>query len=210
MDVILHYIITSLAALVCITVMGFTKAYTSYKLGDITVKNMGKVSLNPKKHFEIIGFIMFVFFGYGWTAPVDTSALYYKDRKKGNILVSIMPFIVALIFSFLSFFIFKILIEVGNLSPLNFISVFFNNLSVLFINFLVFNILPVYPLFGQKLFQTILPANKAIKLSQYEKILQVLIIFLLLSGILNKILNIVSISIFKVIVSLLSFSLEEM
>lgn len=210
MDVILHYIITSLAALVCITVMGFTKAYTSYKLGDITVKNMGKVSLNPKKHFEIIGFIIFVVFGYGWTAPVDTSALYYKDRKKGNILVSIMPFIVALILSFLSFFIFKILIEVGNLSPLNFISVFFNNLSVLFINFLVFNILPVYPLFGQKLFQTILPANKAIKLSQYEKILQVLIIFLLLSGILNKILSIVSISIFKVIVSLLSFSLEGM
>lgn len=210
MDVILHYIITSLAALVCVTVMGFTKAYTSYKLGDITVKNMGKVSLNPKKHFEIIGFIMFVVFGYGWTAPADTSALYYKDRKKGNILVSIMPFIVALILSFLSFFIFKILIEVGNLSPLNFISVFFNNLSVLFINFLVFNILPVYPLFGQKLFQTILPANKAIKLSQYEKILQVLIIFLLLSGILNKILSIVSISIFKVIVSLLSFSLEGM
>lgn len=210
MDVILHYIITSLAALVCITVMGFTKAYTSYKLGDITVKNMGKVSLNPKKHFEIIGFIIFVVFGYGWTAPVDTSALYYKDRKKGNILVSIMPFIVALILSFLSFFIFKILIEVVDLSPLNFISVFFNNLSVLFINFLVFNILPVYPLFGQKLFQTILPANKAIKLSQYEKILQVLIIFLLLSGILNKILSIVSISIFKVIVSLLSFSLEGM
>ncbi len=210
MDVILHYIITSLAALVCITVMGFTKAYTSYKLGDITIKNMGKVSLNPKKHFEIIGFIMFVFFGYGWTEPVDTSALYYKDRKKGNILVSIIPFIVALIFSFLSFFIFKILIEVVDLSPLNFISVFFNNLSVFFINFLVFNILPVYPLFGQKLFQTILPANKSIKLSQYEKILQVLIIFLLLSGILNKILNIVSISIFKVIVSLLSFSLEGM
>lgn len=210
MDVILHYIITSLAALVCITVMGFTKAYTSYKLGDTTVKNMGKVSLNPKKHFEIIGFIIFVVFGYGWTAPVDTSALYYKDRKKGNILVSIMPFIVALILSFLSFFIFKILIEVVNLSPLNFISVFFNNLSVFFINFLVFNILPVYPLFGQKLFQTILPANKAIKLSQYEKILQVLIIFLLLSGILNEILNVVSISIFKVIASLLSFSLEGM
>ncbi len=210
MDVILHYIITSLVALVCITVMGFTKAYTSYKLGDITVKNMGKVSLNPKKHFEIIGFIIFVVFGYGWTAPIDTSALYYKDRKKGNILVSIIPFIVALILSFLSFFIFKILIEVVNLSPLNFISVFFNNLSVFFINFLVFNILPVYPLFGQKLFQTILPTNKAIKLSQYEKILQVLIIFLLLSGILNKILSIVSISIFKVIVSLLSFSLEVM
>ena len=63
MDVILHYIITSLAALVCITVMGFTKAYTSYKLGDITVKNMGKVSLNPKKHFEIIGLLCLYFLG---------------------------------------------------------------------------------------------------------------------------------------------------
>ncbi|WP_317366476.1 site-2 protease family protein [uncultured Tyzzerella sp.] len=210
MNVILQYVIISLAALVCITLMGFTKAYTSYKLGDIAIKNMGKVSLNPKKHFEIIGFIMFVVFGYGWTAPIDTSALYYKDRKKGNILVSIMPFIVALICSFLSFFIFKVLVEVAHISPLNFISVFFNNLIVFFINFLVFNILPVYPLFGQKLFQTILPANKAIKLSQYEKLLQVLIMFLLLSGILNEILNIVSISIFKVMASLLRFSLEGM
>ena len=210
MDVILHYIIDSLAILVCITVMGFTKAYTSYKLGDVEIKNMGKVSLNPKKHFEILGFIMFLFFNYGWTAPVDTSALYYKDRKKGNILVSIVPFIVALTLAFLSFFVLRILVLNINLEAINPISKFFNFLTVCFINFVVFNIFPIYPLFGQKLFQAILPANKAIKLSQYEKIFQVLIIFLLLSGILDTFLNFVSISIFKFMANLLGFTLESL
>ncbi len=209
MLVILNYLINGLAILVCITIMGFTKAYTSYKLGDVGIKNMGKVSLNPKNHFEILGFIMFLFLDYGWVAPINTSALYYKDRKKGNILVSIVPFICALVFSFFSFFIFKMLILAG-LDASSAILRFFNNLSIYFINFLVFNIFPIYPLFGQKLFQTILPTNKSIKLSQYEKIFQLLIIFLLLSGILENLLNNIVIVIFSIISSILGFSLEPM
>lgn len=199
MDVILYYLTLSLSAIIVMTLMGFSKAYTSYKLGDIAIKNMGKVTLNPKKHFEILGFIVFVFFGYGWTAPVDTSSLYYKNRKKGNILVCVIPLIFSIICAFFSYFIYYILLKNIGFSQSSFLISFFNTLCLFFINFAIFNLIPIYPLFGQKLFQTLLPANKALKLSQYEKIIQVTVIFLLLSGLLQKVLDFICVIILTII-----------
>ena len=195
MDVIIHYLIISLAVIIVMTVMGFSKAYTSYKLGDVAIKNIGKVSLNPKRHFEILGFIMFVFFGYGWTAPIDTSSVYYKDRKKGNLLVSIVPFIVAFICAFICSIIYKI----------DILPNFSSTLGILFIKFIVCNIFPIYPFFGQKLFQTVLPSNKAIKLAQYDKMLQIAFIFLLFSGFFQRFLDMLSLFILNIIFLPISF-----
>lgn len=191
MTTIIYYLTMCLSALFVMTVMGFSKAYTSYKLGDIAIKNKGKVSLNPKKHFEIIGFVLIVFFGYGWTAPVDTSSLYYKNRKRDNILVCVVPLVFAIILAFV-FYIIVVLTSILEINYINIISSFCMTIATLLVKFAVFNILPIYPLFGQKLFQTILPANKALALSQYEKIIQVLIILLILMGYLQKVLDIAS------------------
>ncbi len=180
-----------LAAIIVMTTMGFIKAYTSYKFGDIAIKNMGKVTLNPKKHFEIIGFFLLVFTGgYGWTAPVDTSALYYKNRKRDTILVSVIPLIVALVIAFglQVLFIFVEMIKTPSIFQM-FISLFIPVLVTYFVKFAVFNLIPIYPLFGQKLFQAILPTNKALMLSQYDKIIQLLVIMFLLFGWLDFILN---------------------
>ncbi len=207
MEAIMYYLICALASVVVITVMGFSKAYTSYALGDIYVRNSGKVTLNPKAHFEIIGFILFIFFGYGWVAPIETSSLHYKDRKKSNILVCIVPFIVALILAFVSvlFYSFTSKILVHN-TMLKYIPQFFNTLAVLFINFFVFNLIPIYPLYGQKLFQTLLPMDKALSFSRYEKVIQIIIIMLLLSGLLQGLLN----SISQVILNLLIFPIRSL
>ena len=193
MNVILYYLANSIAVIIVMTIMGFTRGYTSYKLGDIAIKNMGKLSLNPKKHFEILGFIVFLFFNFGWSAPVDISSLYYKNRKKGNILVFIIPLIVAIMLAFIFNFIYLLIIRYkGYFTLIPIIGMISYTIAIYFINFAVFNIIPIYPLFGQKFFQAILPTNKAIKLSQYEKFLQILVIFLLISGLLQKVLNIIS------------------
>ena len=85
-----------------------------------------------------------------------------------------------------------ILISMLEFNYISILSTFCMMIATLLVKFAVFNILPIYPLFGQKLFQTILPANKALVLSQYEKIIQVLIILLVLMGYLQKVLDIVS------------------
>lgn len=197
MYTIFYYLTLCLSALFVMTVMGFSKAYTSYKLGDIAIKNKGKVSLNPKKHFEIIGFVLIAFFGYGWTAPVDTSSLYYKNRKRDTILVNVVPLIVAIILAIILYLVALLVIKIQ--FDLSMISMFFMMTCSLLIQFAIFNLLPIYPLFGQKLFQAILPTNKSLVLTQYEKIIQLLIIFLLLMGYLQKVLGFISNIVLKLI-----------
>lgn len=190
MQIIIFYLIKAICALIVITLNGFMKAYISYKLGDNRIKNMGKVSLNPKKHFEIIGFILFMFFGCGWVAPIEISNIYYKDRKKGTILVCALPLIMSLFFAFILIFLKNLVFFKLGISMLRDGKLFLEMLIRYFISFVIFNLIPIYPLYGHKILQTILPANKAIVFSQYEKLLQILVIILLISGILQNALNI--------------------
>lgn len=56
-------------ALVCITLHEISHGYVAYKLGDNTAKNMGRLTLNPIKHIDIVGLIMMVVFKFGWAKP---------------------------------------------------------------------------------------------------------------------------------------------
>ena len=84
--------------LVATTVHEFVRALASTVLGDNYPKSQGQVTLNPVKHFEPIGFLMMLYSGgFGWGKPVETSALYYKNRKRDTLLVAILPTVVNLI-----------------------------------------------------------------------------------------------------------------
>ncbi|MBR2495943.1 MAG: site-2 protease family protein [Clostridia bacterium] len=63
--------------------------YVSYLLGDPTAKDAGRLTLNPIKHLDLMGFFCLVFFRFGWAKPVPIDPTYYKNRKTGIILVSI-------------------------------------------------------------------------------------------------------------------------
>ena len=69
-------------ALFAFTFKGFCQAFTSDRLGDPTPRNMGKLTMNPLKHIDIIGFIFIVFFGFGWCRPVQVNSRYYKHIKR--------------------------------------------------------------------------------------------------------------------------------
>ena len=95
--------------LVAATVHEFTRALLSTIFGDNYPKSKGRLTLNPVKHFEPIGFLlMFYSGGFGWGKPVETSALYYKDRKKQTLLVAILPSVVNLILGLIFLVIYKI------------------------------------------------------------------------------------------------------
>ena len=75
--------------LVSITIHELAHGYISYKLGDPTAKNAGRLTLNPLKHLDILGTIMILISGFGWAKPVPINPIYYRDRKKGTMLVSL-------------------------------------------------------------------------------------------------------------------------
>ena len=128
----------------------FAHAFVAYKQGDLTPKAQGRVSLNPLKHIDPVGFALCFLFGIGWAKPVQINPLKFKSYRKGMIKVSIAGVIANLIMAF---------IGCGCATAMGMFSGFANKfvffLFVLFttmfnvnIALFVFNLLPVPPLDG--------------------------------------------------------------
>ncbi len=80
----------------------FAHAKMSDILGDPTPRNQGRITLDPRAHIDIIGFIVMLIAGFGWAKPVVTNPKYYKKPRRDDILVSIagplMNLLVAVVF----------------------------------------------------------------------------------------------------------------
>ena len=64
-------------------------AWVSCKLGDPTPKMQGRVTLNPLAHIDPVGFIALLLIGFGWGVPVEINPRHYKNRRSGELLVSL-------------------------------------------------------------------------------------------------------------------------
>ncbi len=210
---ILLYLLAIPAILVSLSFHELAHAYVSYRQGDPTAKNMGRLSLNPLKHLDPLGTLMLVIsmfsgFGFGWAKPVPINPRYYRNMKRGTILVSLAGPLSNLLLAFLfSFPMAAIAIAAGSGLKISEIynssySIYFSgysfqaviyNISRFFyminIGLAVFNIIPIPPLDGSKILSAVLPDRQYFKLMQYEQYIGIafLLIMLLRPGILSTI-----------------------
>ena len=153
MDYIVKILAQFLAVMVVITFHEFAHAYAAYKCGDPTAKFSGRMTLNPLKHFDPLGSVMFAFVGFGWAKPVPINPNNFNDYKKGCLWTSAAGVIANYIMAFVFYPVF--VLTVAYLLPVfagKYMSVFLYALTyALFaysLSFCVFNLLPVYPLDG--------------------------------------------------------------
>ena len=67
-------IISRMVALViAFSIHEFAHAWTAYRLGDPTAKHMGRLTLNPRAHLDVLGTIMVLIAGFGWAKPVPVN-----------------------------------------------------------------------------------------------------------------------------------------
>lgn len=164
--------------LVATTVHEFTRALLSTLLGDNYPKSQGRVTLNPVKHFEPIGFLMLFYSGgFGWGKPVETSALYYKNRKRDTLLVAILPSVVNLLLGLVFLGLYQTQ-RGGNY----YLAVLLHYIAYYNVGLAVYNILPVAPMDCVKVLSVLLPANQYFKYMQNEKLIQMIFLFLLFFG----------------------------
>ncbi len=67
----------------------FAHALMADKLGDPTPRSQGRITLDPRAHIDIVGFILIIIAGFGWAKPVMTNPRNYKNLRRDSILVSI-------------------------------------------------------------------------------------------------------------------------
>ena len=73
--------------LMALSVHESAHGYVAYKLGDPTAHSLGRITLNPVKHFDLFGFLSMLIFHIGWAKPVPVNARYFKDPRRDFAIV---------------------------------------------------------------------------------------------------------------------------
>ena len=191
--------------------------WMSYQLGDPTARNFGRLTLNPIKHIDPIGFLCMVFFRFGWSKPVPVNARYYKNPRRDMALVAaagplsnVIMMVAALFLVYLSYFIYAVSAKdaysfgyfwylwqgaEGFLFPeavgakLMFLwFTFLMNLAILNASLAVFNLLPIPPLDGSRIAFIFLPVKFYFGIMRYERYIQIAMFALLWIGVFDEIL----------------------
>jgi Zn-dependent protease len=158
--------------------------YVAYRLGDPTARSLGRLTLNPLKHFDIVGGLCMLLFRFGWAKPVPINSRYFKKPRRDMTLVSLAGPVSNLVLSFLGYFVYCV---IGHNAPqnavfgmmLNFFAIF----TVMNLSLAVFNLLPIPPLDGSRLLYLVLPPKWSFKLAEWERYsFWILMLFLFLGG----------------------------
>lgn len=183
------------AAFCALVLHEMVKAHCSTWMGDPLPKKSGLMSGNPFKYLEPIGFIITLVFGFGWGRPTPTSPLYYKDRHKGIFVTYLTPSLVNLFFGLTAaLFVGALDITAGyavqGADPIvayiiTWLFRFILTFAHCSVAIALFNMIPVPPLDASKLLQSAVSPNLAVKLSQNEKVLQLVLFMLIVFGIVS-------------------------
>lgn len=163
---LLSLILTLPGVIIAMAFHEFAHAWMAVKLGDDTPLAQGRVSLNPLSHIDPMGIMMLLFCGVGWGKPVqiDTSNFNGKYRKNGEALVALAGPLMNFILAFILTFILGIIMKFAGLSFIGstvgtVILTMIEYAVIMNIGLGVFNLIPLPPLDGSKIFIRFMPYN---------------------------------------------------
>lgn len=189
-----YYALSALAVLITLTVHEYAHAYAAYKMGDLTAKNLGRLSLNPLKHLDPVGAICMILFHFGWAKPVPINARNFKNPRRGFAISALAGPLINLMISFFAapvFLIFqKALINLlARSTPAEFVfNVTYNAMQFFYIfhvvnlGIAIFNLIPVPPLDGSRILGLLLPPKHYFAIMRHERTIYYVLIGWLLIG----------------------------
>ncbi len=170
-----------------LTVHEFSHALVGKLKGDKTAEREGRLTLNPMAHIDPIGLIPLFLFGFGWAKPVPFNPYNLKNPKWDSVAIALAGPLSNLIISIIAAIAFRLLVVAGVISSLNLLAVFLFLLVLINLFLMFFNIIPIHPLDGSKLFFALFDAPKYAALRKFVAVRgpQVLMIGVLAAIVLN-------------------------
>ena len=173
---------------VCFPVHECAHATVAKWLGDDTAERQGRVTLNPFAHLDILGTIGLILFGIGWAKPVPVQPYRcrkIRSQKAAMALTAAAGPISNILISLIFMIIWKILIVTGALVSIPYLSYIMNMVITTNLYLAVFNLLPIPPFDGSRIFLAFLPQKYYFSIMKYEQIIMLVILGLLWTGILD-------------------------
>ena len=175
-----YIIISVLSFLPAIVFHEASHAFAAYKLGDPTAKGEGRLSFNPIRHIDPFGTVILPLLliamnmpVFGYAKPVPYNPRYFKDPRKGDLIVGLAGPAANLIMALIGAGVFAI---IYNFCPValwaqNQVFLYFlyylQTFSLINLYLMFFNLIPIPPLDGSSIFAFFLPAKY---LPQYYKV----------------------------------------
>lgn len=183
-------LLSAVGVLLCMTVHELCHGLTACRLGDPTAKRMGRLSLNPIKHIDILGFAMLLFVGVGWAKPVPVDMRYFKRPKRDMALTALAGPVSNMVLSFLLLALYSGLVRIltGGLAAY-FLLNFLSRTAVMSIGLGLFNLLPISPLDGSKILFSLFPDKVYYTILRYERYVMIPLMILMFVGVFDGLLD---------------------
>ncbi len=190
MNQLIEILLLAPPILLAITFHEFAHAYVANRLGDPTAKSVGRLSLNPLVHLDLLGTAMLFLVHIGWAKPVPINPFYFKNPKRDLLWVSLAGpganMLLALLFGLALRGLGAELFSDSSSSFLNLLKVMLMYGLVINIALAIFNILPIPPLDGSKILMALMPQRYEHLLEPFLKYGPTILIVIILIGFVGK------------------------
>jgi Zn-dependent protease len=199
-NIIQQIAIWTVPVLLALIVHEVAHGWVASLFGDKTALMLGRLTLNPRKHIDLIGTIIMpllcLFVGgiiFGWAKPVPINSRNFKNFRRDMVLVAaagpISNFLMALMWAMFT----KVAILLFIQDPITLIKLFFIPMGYagIFINLLlmVFNLIPIPPLDGSRVVASLLPSGAAKVYGLVEQYGFIILMLLIYTNILSLIIE---------------------
>ncbi|MBR0423549.1 MAG: site-2 protease family protein [Clostridia bacterium] len=193
-DITFEYLLAGIFAIISIIFVVFpikqyVYALTADKLGDDMPRLMGKLTLNPIVHFDLLGAVIFMLFGMGWPKGVLINYSNLKNKRRDLFLIGITSPLVHLAFAIFCAVIFKILRFVLPIESQSILFLFVSLFIYFNVMFTVYEFLPIEPFKGFYIFQSIMSERVFSWYAKNYRMISLGFCVLLLFGFFNGILQ---------------------
>jgi Zn-dependent protease len=182
------FVILSVLLLYSVIFHELAHGWVAYRMGDGTAKWLGRLTLNPIKHLDIIGTLMLLIIGFGWAKPVPINLenIPAEKRRKGLIFVSAAGITANIVFAFVALLLYR-LISPDQSGMVAQILLLLARINIILA---AFNLIPIPPLDGSKIVMGFAPESVNRVLNQIEPFGFFIVLGLLLLGALNPVINV--------------------